>query len=80
MTTQDSLTRHYRMLCLACDHTWETTYEIRTLHDDAGDHELFYRNGAPIIGPAMTRCPACGGLRVRIVPHHASIRSTGSSR
>jgi hypothetical protein len=70
MTIQEPLTRQYRMLCLGCDRTWETTYEIRTLHDDAGDHELFYRHGAPAIGPAMTRCPDCGSLRVRIIPHH----------
>ena len=37
MTTQESLTRRYRMLCLRCDRAWETAYEIRTLHDDAGD-------------------------------------------
>jgi hypothetical protein len=70
MTTQESLTRRYRMLCLRCDRAWETAYEIRTLHDDAGDHQLFYRNGAPAVGPAATRCPYCGGLRVRILPHH----------
>ena len=51
MTTQESLTRRYRMLCLRCDRAWETAYEIRTLHDDAGDHPLFYRNGAPAVGP-----------------------------
>jgi hypothetical protein len=69
MTTQEPLTRQYWMRCQRCDHTWETTYEIRTFHDDAGDHELFYRGGAPVIGPAVARCPHCGGLRVRILPH-----------
>jgi hypothetical protein len=73
MTTQEPLTRRYRMLCLRCDRTWETTYEIRTLHDDAGDHQLFYRNGAPAIDPAGTRCPHCGGLRVRIVPQRLQL-------
>jgi hypothetical protein len=71
MYDQELRTRRYSMLCLRCDHAWETTYEIRTLHDDAGDHELFYRHGAPGMGPEATRCPFCGGLRVRIIPRHA---------
>jgi hypothetical protein len=52
MATQEPVTRQYRMLCQRCNHTWEATYVIRTLHDDAGDHELFYRGGAPAIDPA----------------------------
>jgi hypothetical protein len=68
MTTEEPSTRQYRMLCLRCGHTWQLTYVIRTLHDDAGDHQLFYRNGAPAIAPAATRCPHCDGLRVRILP------------
>jgi hypothetical protein len=44
---------------------------IRTLHDDAGDHELFYRGGAPAVGPAAASCPECGGLRVRVLPRLA---------
>jgi hypothetical protein len=69
MHDQEPLTRQNRMLCLRCDRAWEATYEIRTLHDDAGDHQLFYRHGTPTMGPQATRCPYCGGLRVRIVPH-----------
>jgi hypothetical protein len=72
MIAQEPVTRQYRMLCQRCDHTWQGTYVIRTLHDDAGDHELFYRNGAPAIGPAAAPCPYCGGLRVRILPGHAA--------
>jgi hypothetical protein len=68
MIAQEPVTRQYRMLCQRCDHTWQGTYVIRTFHDDAGDHELFYRNGAPSIGPAATLCPYCDGLRVRILP------------
>lgn len=71
MIAQEPVTRQYRMLCQRCDHTWQGTYVIVTLHDDAGDHELFYRNGAPSIGPAATLCPYCCGLRVRILPGQA---------
>jgi hypothetical protein len=71
MATQEPVTRQYRVLCQRCNHTWEATYVIRTLHDDAGDHELFYRGGAPTIDPAAGSCPDCGGLRVRILPSHA---------
>jgi hypothetical protein len=71
VTVQEPVTRRYRMLCQRCDHTWEATYVIRTVHDDAGDHELFYRDGLPAIGPAASSCPGCGGLRVRVLPRHA---------
>jgi hypothetical protein len=71
VVTEEPVPRQYRMLCLRCDHTWEATYVIVTLHDDGGDHELFYRGGAPTIDPAAGSCPRCGGLRVRILPNHA---------
>ena len=71
MYVQELVTRRYSLRCLRCDHAWETTYEVRALHDDAGDHELFYRHGAPVMGPEATPCPFCGGLRVRIIPGHA---------
>jgi hypothetical protein len=71
MVAQEPVTRKYRMLCQRCNHTWEATYVIVTLHDDAGDHELFYRGTAPTIDPAAGSCPHCGGLRVRILPSRA---------
>jgi hypothetical protein len=71
MLAQEPVTRQYRMLCQRCDHTWQGTYVIRTLHDDAGDHELFYRDGAPSIGPAATPPPV---LRRPAGPHHSRPR------
>ena len=71
MLAQEPVSRRYQMRCQLCNHTWEATYVIRTLHDDAGDHELFYRGGAPTVGPAAGCCPGCGGLRVRILPSRA---------
>jgi hypothetical protein len=68
MTVDTLVTRHYRLTCRRCHHTWETTYQVRTIHDDAGDHEVYYRGGAPAAAPAASRCPHCGGLRVAILP------------
>jgi hypothetical protein len=73
MADQEPLTRHYQMLCQRCERAWETDYEIRTFHDDAGDHQLFYRDGAPVADPVATRCPYCGGLRVRVLPRHVAV-------
>jgi hypothetical protein len=73
MAGQEPLTRRYQMLCQRCERGWETVYEIRTLHDDAGDHQLFYRDGAPAAGPVTMRCPYCGGLRVRVLPRHVAV-------
>jgi ribosomal protein S27AE len=68
MTRRELLTRQYRMACIRCDYTWQATYQVGILHDDAGDHQLFYRDGTSAVAPAAARCPSCGGLRVRILP------------
>ena len=68
VTGREQLTRQYWMACLRCDHTWQATYQVGILHDDAGDHQLFYRDGNLVVAPAAARCPSCGGLRVRILP------------
>lgn len=65
------MTRHYRLTCRRCHRTREAPYQVGTLHDDAGDHELYYRNGAPATAPGSARCPHCGGLRVAILPNRA---------
>jgi hypothetical protein len=69
MTIDRLVTRQYRLTCRRCRRTWETPYQVATLHDDAGDHELYYRNGAPATAPGSARCPHCGGLRVAILPN-----------
>jgi hypothetical protein len=68
MTVDTVVTRHYLLTCRRCRHTWGTTYQVRSIHDDAGDHEVYYRGGAPAAAPAASRCPQCGGLRVAILP------------
>jgi hypothetical protein len=68
MIGRELLTRRYWMACLRCDHTWQATYQVGVFHDDAGDHQLFYRDGKPVVAPAAASCPNCGGLRVQILP------------
>jgi hypothetical protein len=68
MTIDRLVTRRYRLTCRRCQRTWEASYQVGVLHDDAGDHEVYYRDGAPATAPGSTRCPHCGGLRVAILP------------
>jgi hypothetical protein len=74
MSIDRLVTRQYRLACRRCHHRWETAYQVGTLHDDAGDHEVYYRNGAPATAPGSTRCPHCGGLRVTILPSRSEPR------
>jgi hypothetical protein len=41
------------------------------LHDDAGDHEVYFRDGSPATAPGSGSCPYCGGLRVTVLPNLA---------
>jgi hypothetical protein len=68
MTIDRLVTRTYRFTCRRCHRSWEATYQVGTFHDDAGDHEVYYRGGAPATAPGSARCPFCGGLRVAILP------------
>jgi hypothetical protein len=68
MPTERTTIQQRWLYCRRCDRTWQATYQVRTFHDDAGDHQLFYRNGAPAAAPWTAPCPFCGGLRVTIVP------------
>jgi hypothetical protein len=68
MSIDRLVTREYRLACRRCHHTWEATYQVGVLHDDAGDHEVYYRHGTPATAPGSSRCPHCGGLRVAILP------------
>ncbi len=68
MTTEGMLARDYWLGCRRCGRTWRATYQVRTFHDDAGDHQLFYRDGAPVAAPWSASCPYCGGLRVAVLP------------
>jgi hypothetical protein len=72
MTINKLLTRQYRLNCRRCHRTWEATYQVGTFTDDAGDHEVYYRNGAPATAPRSSRCPHCGGLRVIILPSRSA--------
>lgn len=69
MAEPDWATRSYQLLCQRCDATWTATYGVVTFHDDAGDHELFYRDGLPALAPwCGVRCPECGDRRVKVLP------------
>jgi hypothetical protein len=69
MAERDQATRRYQLLCQNCDATWSATYGVATFHDDAGDHELFYRHGLPALAPwCGIRCPGCGDRRVKVLP------------
>jgi hypothetical protein len=77
--TNQRTTRNYRLACRRCQRTWQTTYEVAAYHDDAGDHEVFYRNGLVVPPPwAQPRCPHCGGLRVALLPTVASASGAGA--
>ena len=77
-TTQRTI-RDCRLTCRRCQRTWQTTYEVVAYHDEAGDHEMFYRNGVVVPPPwAQPRCPFCGGLRVALLPTGLSASGTGS--
>ena len=60
-----------RLTCRRCHRTWTATYQVGTFTDDAGDHEVYFRNGASATAPGSTRCPHCGGLRVVVLPSRA---------
>jgi hypothetical protein len=57
--------------CRRCQRTWTATYQVGTFTDDAGDHEVYFREGASATAPGSTRCPHCGGLRVVVLPSRA---------
>ena len=71
MTIDSVRTRHYRLTCRRCQRTWTATYQVGTFTDDAGDHEVYFRDGASATAPGSTRCPHCGGLRVVVLPSRA---------
>jgi hypothetical protein len=72
--TVERKVRHYDLLCKRCQRVWHTTYELVAYHDADGDHECFYRYGAPVSPPwARPACPSCGGLRVALLPGSASV-------
>ena len=71
MTIGPVLTRRYRLSCRRCNRTWKATYQVGTLHDDAGDHEVYFRDGSPATAPGSGSCPYCGGLRVTVLPNLA---------
>jgi hypothetical protein len=68
MAVPDQLTRQYWLICRRCHWVWETDCQVRTLHDEAGDHDLFYVDGRPAPAPWAAACPRCGGLRVELLP------------
>ena len=68
MASNDPLTRRYELGCRNCARSWQATYQVHTFTDDAGDHQLFYRDGVLTAAPWTTRCPFCGGLRVTVLP------------
>jgi hypothetical protein len=68
MTSTDPTTRPYLLGCRNCGRSWQASYQVRTFTDDAGDHQLFYRDGAPAAAPWSSTCPFCGGLRVTVLP------------
>jgi hypothetical protein len=69
MTTDRVRTRQYRLSCRRCHRSWKAAYQVGTFHDDAGDHEVYFRQGAPATAPGSARCPHCGGLRVALLPN-----------
>jgi hypothetical protein len=71
-TIKELATECYLMACRRCDRTWQVTYQVRSFHDDAGDHRLYYRQGIPVTAPWSARCPYCGGQRVTLLPHPQS--------
>jgi len=56
--------------CDRCDHMWSVLYEVHRYTGIAGQEWLVYcRDGRPVRAPHLgSRCFACGGLRVKIVP------------
>lgn len=72
MATSERTPRHYRMLCRRCGGTWDAAYNVMTVHDVEGDHELFYLHGRPAMAPwSGVSCPTCGGQRVAVLPFRA---------
>lgn len=74
MTIDTVRTRRYRLTCRRCHRTWTATYQVGTFHDDADDHEVYFRAGMPATAPGSARCPHCGGLRVVVLPSRAEGR------
>jgi hypothetical protein len=68
MTPDEMTTEHYAMECRRCNRTWRATYQIRLLHDDAGDHRLYYQQGVLVTAPGSAPCPYCNGQRVTLLP------------
>ena len=58
MTIDNVRTRHYRLTCRRCHRTWTATYQVGTFTDDAGDHEVYFRGGAPATAPGVLELPA----------------------
>jgi hypothetical protein len=62
MTIDGARTRHYRLACRRCHRTWTAAYQVGTFTDDAGDHEVYFRDGvsATALGrPAARTAAAC---------------------
>ncbi len=54
MTSTGPVTRRYLLGCRNCGRSWQASYEIRSFTDDAGDHQLLDRDGAPAAAPRST--------------------------
>ncbi len=60
----------WRFECARCGHEWTHEYEV--WHGDdghGGDVVTWHRRGLPCTPPwSGISCPACGGLRVQLLP------------
>ena len=67
-TIEGLTTARYSLACHHCQRGWQVTYQVRSFHDDAGDHRLYYRAGMPATAPWSVPCPHCHAPRVTLVP------------
>jgi DNA-directed RNA polymerase subunit RPC12/RpoP len=68
----------YLFLCLRCSRTWRWTYEVRVASDHAGNEwRMYFRGGRAFSAPAGVSCPACGGLRVKVLPPPSVVARLG---
>lgn len=61
--------RAYSFVCLSCGHGWEAEYDIRLITDEYDRLRAdYFVAGRKVPSPLKSgQCPACEGLRIRIL-------------
>jgi hypothetical protein len=70
MTTIDTNRETFSWCCVGCGHQWQTVYEVRHTSDLCeSERTEWFVDGHRVDSPwSGTRCPACTGLRTKVLP------------